>query len=97
MKGFLQDLGALTVIILLELLALATSALMITFTTFMAWHIVIHPVLGLPALTFGQIFLCAWAFLFAIAAAEQAKYYFGMIEYVDETKQEERDDNDKKS
>lgn len=93
----LQEIGAIVVIILLELAALATSALMITFTTFMAWHIVLHSVLGLPALTFSQIFLCAWAFLFTIAAAEQAKHYFGMIEYTDEIKQEERDDNDKKS
>ena len=96
MKTF-QDLGAVIVIIFLEILALTFSASMITLTTFIAWQVVLHPVLGVPNLTFGQIFLCAWAFLFAIASAEQAKNYFSLVEYVDETEMEEREDNDKKS
>jgi hypothetical protein len=45
-------------------------------TTFMAWSIVLHPVLGLPALTFGQIFLCAWAFMFCVSSIKQVEYYF---------------------
>ena len=98
MKDFLQNLIAIVVIILLELAALAISAMLMTVTTFIAWDVVIHPVLGLPALTIPQIFVCAWTFLFCVATAEQVKYYFGLIEYVDETTVEkEENDNDKKS
>ena len=56
------DVGTIIGIILVELLALSFSAAMMALTTFLAWDIVLHPVLGLPALTFGLIFLCAWAF-----------------------------------
>ena len=100
MKEFLQNLGTIVVIILLELAALAIAAMLMTITTFIAWDVVIHPVLGLPALTISQIFVCAWAFLFCIATAEQAKHYFSLVEYVDETtveKVEGEDDNDKES
>ena len=100
MKEFLQSLGTIVVIILLELAALAIAAMLMTVTTFIAWDVVIHPVLGLPALTISQIFVCAWTFLFCIAVAEQAKHYFSLIEYVDETTAEKvkgEDDNDKDS
>ena len=57
-------------------LACATSSGAMALTTFMAWSIVLHPILGLPALTFGQIFLCAWAFMFCVASVKQVEYYF---------------------
>lgn len=100
MRDFLLTIGTIIVIIGMELAALAIAAVLMTITTFIAWDVVIHPVLGLPALTISQIFVCAWAFLFCIAVAEQAKHYFNLVEYVDETtveKVEGEDDNDKES
>ena len=64
------------VIIALELLALGITSSAMALTTFLAWSIVLHPILGLPALTFGQIFLCAWAFMFCVASIKQVEYYF---------------------
>ena len=100
MKEILLTVGTVLTIIVLELCALAIAAGLMTITTFVAWDVVLHPVLGLPALTVSQIFVCAWAFLFCIATAEQAKHYFSLVEYVDETtveKVEGEDDNDKES
>ena len=92
------------IILLLELMALGVSALAMTITTFMAWSIVLHPVLGVPALTFGQIFLCAWAFMFCVASVKQVEYYydgFSVEEIRKEVEQKmdemEDEDNDKES
>jgi hypothetical protein len=90
-----------------ELLGLAISALAMTLTTFMAWSIVLHPILGLPALTFGQIFLCAWAFVFCVASVKQIEFYYEgfSIEEIrkeveknigEQMEDEEEEDDDKK-
>lgn len=88
------DVGTIIGIILVELLALTFSATMMTFTAFLAWDIVLHPILGLPALTFGQIFLCAWAFLFCAACYSQVSFYFEVAAKV--MKEIEGDEDDKK-
>ena len=93
MKKILLTVRTVLTIIVLELCALAIAAGLMTITTFVAWDVVLHPVLGLPALTVSQIFVCAWAFLFCIAMAEQVKTYFALVEF----EEVEGDDNDKKS
>lgn len=93
LKEIFLKVGTVLSIIVVELCALAIAAGLMTITTFIAWDIVLHPILGLPALTISQIFICAWAFLFCIALAEQVKAYLVLIEF----EEAEGDDNDKKS
>lgn len=101
MKKCLSEIGLMILITALELFALAVAASMMALTVFIAWEVVLNPVLGLPSLTIGQIFICAWAFLFCIFCADQVHYYLNPIGYeveVEETTVEkEENDNDKKS
>ena len=90
------DVGIIIGIILVELLALSFSASMMALTTFLAWDIVLHPILGLPALTFGQIFLCAWAFLFCAACYSQVSFYFEVAAKVMKELEEVKEDEDDK-
>lgn len=94
MKEILEDIVMLLAATLLMLLMTCGTALSITVVTFLAWDIVISPVLGLPALTFGQIFICAWAFMFIVSTVLEIKYVFDML--AEETEVESEDDNDEK-
>lgn len=92
MKEILEDIVMLIIATLLTLLTTCGTALSITVVTFLAWDIVISPVLGFPALTFGQIFICAWTFMFIVTIVLEIKYAFDILT---EEVESEDDDNEK--
>lgn len=68
----------------------------ISSAAYAAWTQVLHPVLGLPELSFSQIFICAIAFMTAIVFGSECcnAIAFGLT--VEETKEVKEDDEDGK-
>ena len=95
MNENLMKIAIVIASIIAETVTFALVAFLMAATVFVAWSVVLHPVLGLPALTLSQIFICAAAFLSCIAISEQVRSYFNVINFIEEERKDE-EDSDKK-